>query len=81
MELTISSLMRASERGDDSAAETLFAALYAELHRLAKRELARRGIPVTLSATTLCMKPTSLLQSGLGHLFRTVRDSWDTPPA
>jgi RNA polymerase sigma factor (TIGR02999 family) len=53
MALTISSLMRASERGDDSAAETLFAALYAELHRLAKRELARRGFAVTLSATTL----------------------------
>jgi RNA polymerase sigma factor (TIGR02999 family) len=27
--------------------------LYSELHRLAKRELARRGVPVSLGATTL----------------------------
>lgn len=27
--------------------------LYSELHRVAKRELARRGVPVSLSATTL----------------------------
>jgi RNA polymerase sigma factor (TIGR02999 family) len=53
MEPTISSLMLASERGDDSAAEALFSALYTELHRLARRELARRGVAVTLSATTL----------------------------
>jgi RNA polymerase sigma factor (TIGR02999 family) len=31
----------------------LFAALYSELHRLAKRELACHGLKVTLSATTL----------------------------
>jgi len=33
--------------------ETLFSALYQDLHRLARRELARRGSGVTLSATTL----------------------------
>jgi RNA polymerase sigma factor (TIGR02999 family) len=49
----ISSLMVAAERGDRPAAEALFAALYSELHRLAKRELARHGVPVRLSATTL----------------------------
>ena len=49
----ISSLMFAAERGDRPAAEALFAALYSELHRLAKRELARPGVPVSLSATTL----------------------------
>ena len=49
----ISSLMVAAERGDRPAAEALFAGLYSELHRLAKRELARRGAPVSLSATTL----------------------------
>lgn len=49
----ISSLMVAAERGDRPAAEALFAALYSELHRLAKRELARPGVPVSLSATTL----------------------------
>jgi RNA polymerase sigma factor (TIGR02999 family) len=49
----ISSLIVAAERGDRPAAEVLFAALYSELHRLAKRELARRGLQVSLSATTL----------------------------
>jgi len=50
---TISSLIGAAERGDSSAAEALFAALYSELHRVAKRELARQGVPVSLGATTL----------------------------
>ncbi len=53
MEPTISSLIGAAECGDRSASEVLFAALYSELHRLAKRELARQGVPVSLSATTL----------------------------
>lgn len=41
----------ATEDGDRSAAEALFAALYAELHRLARRQLARHR--VTLGTTTL----------------------------
>src|SRR5439155_13952101 len=40
-------------RGDRSATDGLFSALYAELHRLAKRELAKHGGPFTLGATTL----------------------------
>ena len=50
---TIASLADATERGDRSAADALFAALYSELHRLARRELARQGVPLGLSATTL----------------------------
>jgi hypothetical protein len=50
---TISSLILSTESGDRSAADALFAALYAELHRLAKSQLARSGPRVTLSATTL----------------------------
>jgi RNA polymerase sigma factor (TIGR02999 family) len=50
---TIASLMSSVDRGDDAARQTLFAALYAELHRLAKRELARNGRALTLGATTL----------------------------
>jgi len=50
---TIASLADATERGDRSAADALFAALYSELHRLARRELARHGVPLGLSATTL----------------------------
>jgi RNA polymerase sigma factor (TIGR02999 family) len=53
VESTISSLISAAERGDRSAAEALFAALYSELHRVAKRELARQDASVSLSATTL----------------------------
>ncbi len=50
---SISSLVQAAEQGDGSAAEALFAALYSELRRVAKRELARHGAPFSLSATTL----------------------------
>lgn len=53
LESSIPSLISAVEQGDHAAAEKLFAALYSELHRLAKRELARHGAPVTLGATTL----------------------------
>ena len=53
MNSTISSLIGAAEQGDGVAAGALFAELYSELHRIAKRELARRGVPVSLSATTL----------------------------
>jgi len=53
MESSIPSLMQAADRGDASAAEALFAALYSELHRLARRELARHGGAVSLSVTTL----------------------------
>jgi DNA-directed RNA polymerase specialized sigma24 family protein len=50
---TITSLFESVEQGDAAAAETLFPALYTELHRLARRELGRRSSQVTLSATTL----------------------------
>lgn len=50
---TVSELIAAAERGDRSAAEALFTALYSELHRLAKRELARLAGPMSLGATTL----------------------------
>ena len=52
-EPSLSALMDAAERGDNSAADALFSTLYSELHRLAKRELARQGFPMTLGATTL----------------------------
>jgi RNA polymerase sigma factor (TIGR02999 family) len=50
---TITSLIRAAESGDNAAAVALFSSLYSELHRLAKRELARWGTPASLSVTTL----------------------------
>src|SRR5262249_742417 len=53
VESTISSLICAAESGDGAAANTLFSTLYSELHRMAKRELARKGSPANLGATTL----------------------------
>ena len=49
----LSTLMAAAELGDGAAKESLFSVLYAELHRLAKRELGRRGGQDSLGATTL----------------------------
>ena len=53
MEDSLSLLIAAAERGDTSAADALFSALYSELHRLARRELARQGLPISVGATTL----------------------------
>jgi RNA polymerase sigma factor (TIGR02999 family) len=53
LESRLASLIEAAEKGDAPATEALFAALYSELHRLAKRELARPGAQVSVSATTL----------------------------
>ena len=50
---TLTSLFESAERGDPAASEALFAALYTELHRVARRELARRGGNLTLGVTTL----------------------------
>jgi len=45
----------------------MFAALYAELHRLARRELARNGAGVTLGVTTL-LHEAYLDMSGREHV-------------
>jgi RNA polymerase sigma factor (TIGR02999 family) len=50
---TISSLITSAEDGDRSAADALFTALYSELHRLARSQLARSGAGSTLGTTTL----------------------------
>jgi RNA polymerase sigma factor (TIGR02999 family) len=53
MESSLSTLIAAAEQGDHGAAGALFAALYSELHRVAKRELGRHGFAATLGVTTL----------------------------
>jgi RNA polymerase sigma factor (TIGR02999 family) len=53
---TLSTLIAAAERGEKAAADTLFSALYSELRRLARYELARHGAPMSVSATTLLHK-------------------------
>jgi RNA polymerase sigma factor (TIGR02999 family) len=51
---TFTALLAAAGTGESPAAkEALFAELYAELHRIARRELARSSGSVTLSPTTL----------------------------
>lgn len=49
---TIGALIELAEQGDESSARKLFALLYTELHRLAKRQLARQG-DISISPTTL----------------------------
>ena len=50
---TISSLIAVAESGDRAAADALFVTLYAELHRLARGQLARNAGDLTLGTTTL----------------------------
>jgi RNA polymerase sigma factor (TIGR02999 family) len=52
-ESSITALLMSAEQGDRAAADALFAALYSELHKMARRELAKRGSNMTLGATTL----------------------------
>jgi RNA polymerase sigma factor (TIGR02999 family) len=56
-----------AERGDKAARDALFAALYAELHRLADVHLHKYGGHITLSATTL-LHEAYLDISRRGHL-------------
>jgi RNA polymerase sigma factor (TIGR02999 family) len=53
MDESLSALIQAVEQQDPAASEKLFARLYTELHRIARRELVRHGWGVTLGATDL----------------------------
>jgi RNA polymerase sigma factor (TIGR02999 family) len=50
---SLSSLVTKAQGGDRAAMDALFAALYSELHRLARRQLARSAGGATLGTTTL----------------------------
>lgn len=50
---TLTTLIEAAEKGDGRAKEELFSALYGELHRMAKRQLAQHGGQNSLGASTL----------------------------
>ena len=69
MQYTIPTLFAAVDAGDGSAAEALFAALYSELHRVARRELARRGFGVSLGATTLLHEAYLDMAANSGQSF------------
>ena len=64
----LTTLLASAEQGDQSAADALFTVLYDELHRMARRELNRRGGGVTLSTTTL-LHEAYLDLSGRGLAF------------
>lgn len=53
MDTSVATLIFNAEKGDVSAADALFTLLYAELHRLAKSQLARSPTDATLGTTTL----------------------------
>ncbi|WP_291983432.1 ECF-type sigma factor [Luteitalea sp.] len=50
---SLAALVASAEAGDAAAKDALFAALYAELHRLAEGHVYRAGGNITLGATTL----------------------------
>ena len=58
----------AGDASDPAAAEALFTTLYNELHRLARRELSKRGGHITLGATTL-LHEAYLDMSGRATVF------------
>ena len=53
MEPDLTALFAAAEKGDAAAREQLFQRLYAELHKLARRELWKSGAAISMGATTL----------------------------
>ena len=59
----------AAGEAPDPEAERLFTTLYGELHRLARRELARRGSNMTLGATTLLHEAYLDMSSRGGMVF------------
>ena len=69
MQSKISLLVEDAERGDRAAADALFTALYAELRRMSKRELARQGGGVSLGASTLLHQAYLEIASDQGVSF------------
>ena len=59
----------AADAPDPKGAEPLFASLYAELRRLAGRELSRRGSNMTLGATTLLHEAYLDMSGRAGMVF------------
>jgi RNA polymerase sigma factor (TIGR02999 family) len=65
---TISTLIDLAEQGDEVSAGKLFSLLYAELHRLAKSQLARQG-EISISATTLIHEAYLDMSARAGQSF------------
>jgi RNA polymerase sigma factor (TIGR02999 family) len=70
MESVTPDLVAAAERRDDGAAEALFSALYDQLSRLAKRELAlRQGPDVTIGVKSLLHEAYMVISERSGVTF------------
>jgi len=65
----VSSLMGTVDSGSIAATNVLFTTLYTELHRLAKRQLARLGAPLGLSVTTLLHEAYLDMSARAGTIF------------
>jgi RNA polymerase sigma factor (TIGR02999 family) len=69
MDGPVATLIANAEKGDASAADALFALFYAELHRLAKGQLARSSIGATLGTTTLLHEAYLSMSEREGTVF------------
>jgi RNA polymerase sigma factor (TIGR02999 family) len=69
VESSISLLVAAAELGQRGATEALFAALYSELQRLARRELARGSAGVSLGVTSLLHEAYVVISTREGTSF------------
>ena len=69
MEATLEALVASADHGDRTAADTLFDTLYAELHRMARRELFRQGPIPSLGVTTLLHEAYLTISGREGAVF------------
>ena len=69
MDASLDALISAAARGGSAARASGVAALYAELHRLARRELARRGSQAGIGVTTLLHDAYLAMASRSGPTF------------
>jgi RNA polymerase sigma factor (TIGR02999 family) len=69
MEATLDTLIVSADRGNRGAADALFDMLYSELHRLARRELARQGPLFGLGVTTLLHEAYLTISGRKGAVF------------
>src|SRR5678816_2165467 len=69
MEATLDALIASTDQGDRGAADALFDTLYSELHRLARRELARQGPVAGLGVTTLLHEAYLTISGREGAVF------------
>ena len=69
MEATLDALVASADHGDRAAADTLFDTLYAELHRMARREVFRQGPIPGLGVTTLLHEAYLTISGREGAVF------------